>query len=201
MAEAAASAILYEMVEVKQLLVPEDVERMIASGELDADDAFELVDGEIVRLAPTFDPHSGTCSLLIAELVPFARRIGGRVLDSSMGFMVGDELRQLRCPDVSLVSSQRLHILRGTGFARGAPDLAVEVLSEGQHGEAYARPKLGEYFEAGARVVWFVDLRTQTVREYLAGAREYRQYSGAAPIGLEAVAPGFACPVEVFFAG
>ncbi|MGH2363700.1 MAG: Uma2 family endonuclease [Chloroflexota bacterium] len=189
------------MVEVKQLLLPEDIERMIARGELDGDDAFELVDGEIVRLAPVFDPHSATCSFIIAELVPFARRIGGRVLDSSMGFMVGEDLQQLRCPDVSLVCSQRLHILRGTGFARGAPDLAVEVLSQGQHGEAYARPKLGEYFAAGAAVVWFIDMRTRTLREYLAGQREFRLFSGDAAVALDALAPGFSCSVSSFFAG
>ncbi|MDE3074139.1 MAG: Uma2 family endonuclease [Chloroflexota bacterium] len=46
----------------------------------------------------------------------------------------------------------------------GAPDLAVEVLSEGQHGEAYAKPKVREYFEAGAQLVWLVDVNRREVR-------------------------------------
>jgi len=172
---------------------------MLARGELSFDDQFELVDGEIVYLAPVFDPHSTTCVLISAELVPFARLAGGRVLDSSAGFMVGAELQQLRCPDVSFVSNERLKILRGTGFARGAPDLAAEVLSEGQHGEAYARPKLGEYFAAGSKVVWFVDLRTRTVREYLPAQAEFRVYAEGAAITLGAVAPGFSCHIDRFF--
>jgi Uma2 family endonuclease len=188
------------MIEVKQLLTPADVERMLLSGELNWDDNFELVNGEIVPVAPVFDLHGSVCVRIIVAVVPFARTIGARVLDSSVGFMVGGELQQLRAPDVSLVSRERLSILRGVGFAHGAPDLAVEVLSEGQHGEAFARPKLAEYFAAGSKVVWFADLRTQTVREYLPGHREYRLYSGDAAITLDAIAPGASFPVSSFFA-
>lgn len=187
------------MIEVKQLLTPADVERMLRDGELDWDDMFELVNGEIVPVAPVNVPHSQVCIRIILALGPFARGIGAQLLDSSVGVMVGDNLQQLRGPDVSLVSRERMSILRGDGFARGAPDLAVEVLSGGQHGEAYARPKLAEYFAAGAKVVWFADLRTQTVREYLPGHREYRLYSGDAPITLDAIATGASFPVSSFF--
>jgi Uma2 family endonuclease len=186
-------------VEVKRLLTPEDIERMMQCGQLNEDDVLELVNGEIVWLAPVSTSHGGSSARIGARLVPFADDIGARVHDSSAGFMVGENLQQLRSPDVSLVTKERLDILRQGAFARGAPDLAVEVLSEGQHGEAYARPKIAEYFAAGCKVVWFVDLRTRSVREYLAGSPEYRVYSGDAAITLDAIAPGFSCPVSSFF--
>jgi|GEM_PF-6410786 Uma2 family endonuclease len=113
--------------------------------------------------------------------------------------MVGENLQQLHSPDVSVITKERLDILRQGAFARGAPDLAAEVLSVGQHGKAYARPKIGEYFAAGCRVIWFVDLQSRSVREYLAGSPEYRVYSGDAAITLHAIAPGFSCPVSSFF--
>ena len=186
-------------VKVKRLLTPEDIEHMMKCGQLSEDDFFELVNGEIVWLAPSFDPQAWTGSLMIAALTPFAKGLGGRVLDSSAGFRVGADLKQLRGPDVSLVTKERLHILRGNAFAMGAPDLAVEVLSTGQYGEAYAVSKRSEYFAAGAKVIWFADLRTRTVREYLPGSDEVRIFHAEDEITLDAIAPGFRCRVGEFF--
>jgi Uma2 family endonuclease len=46
-----------------------------------------------------------------------------------------------------------------------APDLAVEVLSEGNTPGEMQR-KLRDYFAAGVRLVWYVDLRDQTAAVY-----------------------------------
>ena len=48
-----------------------------------------------------------------------------------------------------------------------APDLVVEVLSKGNT-RAEMTKKLEEYFSAGVRVVWMVDVRKRTVRVYRA---------------------------------
>ena len=96
-------AILTRMaIEVRRRLVPADIERMIACGELREQDKFELINGEIVCLAPAYDPQAGACALIIGELAPFCKQIGARLFDSNGGFMVGEGLHQLRCPDVSL---------------------------------------------------------------------------------------------------
>jgi Uma2 family endonuclease len=42
-----------------------------------------------------------------------------------------------------------------------APDLAVEVLSESNTRREMAR-KLGEYFQGGTRLVWYIDPATRT---------------------------------------
>jgi Uma2 family endonuclease len=80
-----------------------------------------------------------------------------------------------------------------------APDLAVEVLSQEQQGEAYARPKVAEYLAAGSKVVWLVDYEARNVRSYQAGKAEYTVYSGDDVITLDAIAPGFSAPVSAFF--
>jgi Uma2 family endonuclease len=46
-----------------------------------------------------------------------------------------------------------------------APDLAVEVLSEGNTPQEMNR-KLHEYFQAGTRLVWYVDPAARTVTVY-----------------------------------
>jgi Uma2 family endonuclease len=73
----------------------------------------------------------------------------------------------VRLPDVSFVSwehfpNRRLPAGRVLGVA---PDLAVEVLSEGNT-EAEMERKLNEYFEAGVQIVWLVDPETRTARVY-----------------------------------
>ena len=84
-------------------------------------------------------------------------------------------------------------------FFRGAPDLALEILSpSNRSGEFHA--KVADYLAAGARLVWIVDpkRRMVTIRETLLAQRRL----GARDV-LDGgdVLPGFAIPVEEFFEG
>lgn len=188
------------MVVRKPLLTPADVERMLKCGEIDPDASWELVDGEIVWLSLTNAYHGEVEAAVVFALWPFARRIGAALLSGDPGFVVGAEHQQLRGPDVALVTRERRHILdRSRTWGSEAPDLAIEILSPEQHGEAYARRKVAEYLAAGAKVVWLVDPDSRSVRVYEAGASEYAIYPAQSEITLDAIAPGFSAPVSSFF--
>ena len=179
-------------VEVRKKLTPADVWQMIERGEIDTHERwFELIEGEIVDVPPAGPEGSETELGIGAALFLFARRTSGRAFGSSAGFMVGRNHQQLRAPDASYVSPARLHTLESKPWADGAPDLAVEVLSEGQYGAAYAYGKVHEYFEAGAQLVWLVDRRQKEVRVYRAGSDEYAIYRNDAVLTLEPIASGF----------
>jgi Uma2 family endonuclease len=184
----------------KPLLKIADVERMLKCGEIDPDALWELVDGEIVYLSPT-NPYHGQVEVAIAiALAPFANMIGAALMAGDAGFTVGRKREQLRGPDIALVSRNRSHIIsRDKTWGTEAPDLAVEVLSPEQHGEAYARPKVAEYLAAGARVVWLVDPDARSVRVYEPNSDEYTIYAADAEISLDQIAPGFSAPVASFF--
>jgi Uma2 family endonuclease len=64
----------------------------------------------------------------------------------------------VRIPDVSFVAWTSLpnRATLHTTILAVAPDLAVEVLSESNTRKEMAR-KLNEYFEAGVRLVWYLD--------------------------------------------
>jgi Uma2 family endonuclease len=188
------------MVVRKPLLRPDDVARMVKSGEIDPDAIWELVDGEIVWLSPTNTHHGRVCAAIVVALAPFAERIGAALLCNDPGFAVGQWHQQLRGPDVALVIRERLDIVDPSRtWGSEAPDLAVEVLSPEQHGEAYARTKVAEYLAAGAKVVWLVDPDQKTVRAYEPGRGDYAVYSVDAEINLDPIAPGFSAPVPSFF--
>jgi len=121
---------------------------------------FELVDGVLVEKAMGFKESMlaiAIASALRAFVIP--RKLG--VITGSDGMMrLFPGL--VRMPDVAYVSWTRMP----GGVPKEAapvlaPDLAVEVISEGNT-KAEMDRKRGEYFSAGARLVWLIDPRTRT---------------------------------------
>jgi Uma2 family endonuclease len=75
----------------------------------------------------------------------------------------------MRYPDVSFISWDRFpnRKLPEAAVYEVAPDLAVEILSKGNT-EGEMNLKLREYFEAGVRLVWYIDPPTRTARIFTA---------------------------------
>jgi Uma2 family endonuclease len=71
----------------------------------------------------------------------------------------------VRLPDASFISWARLSKARKAAILAVAPDLAAEILSKG-NSKREMRRKLDDYFEAGVRLVWYVDIRKRTVQVY-----------------------------------
>jgi Uma2 family endonuclease len=125
----------------------------------------ELVDGTLVEKAMGFEE-----ARLAAELIHLVKIY----LDQhDLGICVGaDGMMRIapglvRIPDMSFITWDRLP---GRESPREpipdlAPDLAVEVLSEGNTKSEMAR-KVREYFEAGVVLVWLIDPRKRTARVY-----------------------------------
>jgi len=158
----------------------------------------ELIDGELVEMAPSFGLQGGIGSQILVALAVFAKLHGGLVADASTGFRVGRDHQELRSPDVSYLKAGRMARLPDS-FVDGAPDLAVEVLSERQVGLAYARSKVPLYFDAGAQLVWLVDPYRQEVRLYRNGANTFDTLAGGAVLTLEPIVTGFELRVADIF--
>jgi Uma2 family endonuclease len=130
---------------------------------------FELVDGVLVEKVMGYWE-----SVLAIEL---ARLLGNFVTRRKLGTIAGEAgmLRLspglVRIPDLSFISRARLAQYRRarTPIVPLAPDLAIEVLSEGNTRKEMAR-KVKEYFASGCRLVWLVDPRTRTVAVYTSPA-------------------------------
>ena len=125
----------------------------------------ELVDGALVEKA------MGWRESLIA--LALGRYISEFVLARNLGLVSGPDgfmriLRtQVRGPDVAFVSWDRLPggKVPEERVPELVPDLAVEVLSEGNTYAEMAR-KRREYFHAGVRQVWMIDIEERTVAVY-----------------------------------
>jgi Uma2 family endonuclease len=154
---------------------------------------YELVDGEI-RVSPTGDRHGAVAAQLVALLVVFVKRNRlGHVMTGEAGFRLPS--KNVRCPDVSFVAAGRFpNDLVPDDFGDLAPDIAVEVLSPRDR-PRYVLDKVGEYLEAGVRMVWVIDPRKER-------AVVYRSLSDVHELGAddaldgEDVLPGFRCPLR-----
>jgi Uma2 family endonuclease len=158
----------------------------------------ELVDGVLVE-KPTGLRESCLAAALIALLRGFVRPRNLGLVTAPDGMMrLAPQL--VRIPDVAFLSWDRLPGRRvpDEPVPELAPDLAVEVLSESNTPAEMAR-KRQEYFNAGVRLVWFVDPDARTVEVYTAPDQSTALNEGDTLDG-GAVLPGFAVPLRELFA-
>jgi Uma2 family endonuclease len=152
---------------------------------------YELVDGEI-RMSPGGARHSQVSVRLAARLLAFAADTGGQAFDSSMGYRFPGG--NVRSPDASFVAAGRFP--GGSvpdGFADLAPDLAVEVVSPGDR-PRHVLDQVGEYLEAGVRLVWVIDPRKRSAVVYRSPA-DVSEIRADGVLSGEDVLPGFRCPL------
>ena len=121
---------------------------------------------------------------------------GGYVLAGDAGFVLAlpDDAERVRAADVAVVSASRLPGGRlPVKFLRGAPDLAVEVLSPSDTA-AEVGQRVRDWLEGGARLVWIIApaSRTATVYRLDGSARLLREPEA---LDGEDVLPGLSIPL------
>jgi Uma2 family endonuclease len=124
----------------------------------DDDLLYEVVDGQMVELAPMGAYEVWIATLLVAHLATFAgqHQLGRAV--QKMLFDLTAATGRKRRPDVAFVSFDRWPRQRRiprTEAWEVVPNLAVEVVSRADSG-AYIVDKVAEYFRAGVERVWVV---------------------------------------------
>ncbi len=157
---------------------------------------YELVRGVLVEQMVASEEHEYTGSLVnwrMAEHV-FPNQLG-RVYLSNRGYVTGpDSPATSRMPDVSFVSNARLAQPDLAGMLYdGAPDLAVEILSESNTASEIAR-KIREYLDAGGRAVWVIDIDARTLTVHTSDAPPLVLTDADSVDGGDYL-PGFTCAV------
>ena len=128
---------------------------------------YELVKGELRKMAPTGDEHGDVTMELAGALHHHVKqRHLGKVYAAETGYKLEADPDTVRAPDISFVARDRVEKTgRLTGFRPGAPDLAVEVLSPSDRVRR-VEEKVAEWLAAGARMVWVVSPKLRTVTAY-----------------------------------
>jgi Uma2 family endonuclease len=127
----------------------------------------ELVDGQLVPLRVTSMTHDIHATRIAAALFNYGET-SGRGIGAQGHLRIATKPDTMRKFDAYFVASERLPY--GIPFLfDGAPDLAVEVKSEGKSDASLIR-KAEHYLSCGTQEVWIVHyLKRRTVTIYRAG--------------------------------
>jgi Uma2 family endonuclease len=129
----------------------------------------ELVRGELRTMPPGGLDQGDRSSVFDGSLGSFVRARGlGRVFTNEPGFIVTTNPDTVRAPDVAFLRSELLKDGVPTGYFRGVPDLAVEVISPN---DLYTEvdEKVAEWLEHGTRLVFVVNPRRKVVAVHRPG--------------------------------
>ncbi|MGI4791562.1 MAG: Uma2 family endonuclease [Janthinobacterium lividum] len=161
----------------------------------------ELVNGELILMSPTGDKPGWAGDEIFASLRSYVRMSSfGRAVSDNKGFLADLPNRKSFSPDAAFYTGRP----GGMKFFPDAPVFAVEVRSENDYGpkaEQEMAEKRLDYFAAGCRVVWDVDLLSDSV------VRVYRAETPLLPTvyrrgdlaEAEPAVPGWKIPVDDLF--
>jgi len=156
------------------------------------DKRVELVRGILVVREPAGYRHgrvSMTLAFLLSKHVEGTE--AGQVVSGDTGFKLTTDPDTVRAPDVAFITRERLPDPQTRGFPALGPDLVVEVLSpDNRPGEMLA--KVGDWLEAGVRLVWVIDPERRVARVYRQDGTESHLAENGALDG-EDVLSGFSC--------
>jgi Uma2 family endonuclease len=173
-------------------------ERHVIAIQRREDRLYELMEGVLVEKVMGYEESSLTCDLIYYLKHFLNQHDLGNVAgaDGALRLMPG----LVRIPDVSFISWDRLPERRIPSKALPdlTPDLAVEILSEGNTPGEMDR-KLKDYFFAGTRLVWYIDPARRSVRVYTS-PDQYIELTEPQTLEGGAVLPGFALPLTQLFA-
>ncbi len=160
----------------------------------------ELVKGEMVLMSPTGGLPGYAALEIVVRLRQYARRKKrGHAIGDNVGFIVDLPDRKSFSPDAAYYVGPLT-----MKFVTGPPEFAVEVRSEGDVGPAAEQEmaeRRADYFAAGTKVVWDIDLLGQdTVRVYRASDPEHPTvYRRGQSAEAEPALPGWSMAVDDLF--
>jgi Uma2 family endonuclease len=154
----------------------------------------ELVRGRLIVREPAGYRHGAVTMKIAGRLFEHVELTGvGQLLAAETGFTLFRNPDTVRAPDVGFVRQDRIPT-ETRGFPEMCPDLAVEVLSpDDRPGETLA--KVGDWLEAGVRLVWVIDPERRIARVYRPDGTE-SLLTESDELGGEDVLPGFRCALS-----
>ena len=163
---------------------------------------FEILDGEIVEMAPVKFGHSETGKFIYDALRDYLKENPVGEVFAETVFVLEDTpqwVKGSRVPDVMFIEGERLREYKATTEDYRekplvlVPDFVVEIISPT---DKYVRveQKITLYLEDGVRLIWIVDPENQTVKVY-EGSSQVESFQPGDTLSGHDVLPGFTLSV------
>ncbi len=165
------------------------------------DDGFryELVRGKLRKRLPAGQNHGRYASNIHISLGGYAKanRLG-RSYIADTGFILEMDPDHVRAPDFAFISNERLsEIGESDGFAQGAPDVAVEVISPNDR-YTEVEEKVEDWLNAGCRAIVLVNPRRRTVNIHRS-TTDMTTLTQSDTLELDDIVPGWRMPIQDIF--
>lgn len=174
----------------EQVLTEHDLMRLSQAGQ-----RYELIAGELIEMSPTGFLHVIIAGNVYRVLYAFAtpRRLG-YVCGDSLIYVLHIEpvtgKRTTRIPDVSFIRKGRQPAAADLAKPfRGAPDLAVEVMSPDDSATDLL-DRIRHYFTYGTTEVWVLYPQQRELHRHVSGQPTIDIYAGDDPVETAAFFPG-----------
>ena len=163
----------------------------------DDDYRYELVEGRVIRMSPVGFEHGRIVPRLTALLHRHVEEHHLGAIVNEVGFKLASNPDTVRAPDIAFLRLDRIPRPAPRGFIKGAPDLAVEVLSPDDR-PSEVRAKTTDYLASGVPLVLVLDPVGRTVTA--CRLKEPPQISrGDDVVDIGDVVPGFVCTIPEIF--
>ena len=157
----------------------------------------ELIKGELLTMPPPGDEHGAVTMNLTLPLANHVKANNLGVLRAAeTGFKLESNPDTVLAPDIAFIARDRVGD-RVLGYRAGAPDLAVEVMSQWDSRPKATR-KAALWLELGARSVWVVNPRQRTVEVWRTNSE--RKLFHETDELVDDTVPGFRVKVSEIFA-
>jgi len=123
----------------------------------------EVSCGYLVREPRPGDAHGRIVTLVAYRLMQYIERHPScGTIYTEAGFVLAAIPPTVRAPDVAFVRAARVPRGYSPEIFRGAPDLAIEIVSPSNRAGHFLH-KISEFLEAGTQLVWVIDPARETV--------------------------------------
>lgn len=165
------------------------------------DDGFryELVRGKLRKRLPAGQNHGRYAMNISLSLGGYAKanRLG-KCYIADTGYILATDPDHVRAPDFAFISNERLsEIGESDGFAQGAPDIAVEVISPNDR-YTEVEEKVEDWLNAGCRAVILVNPRRRTVNLHRSPT-DMTTLTESDTLELDDIVPGWRMPIQDIF--
>ena len=160
---------------------------------------YELIEGELIELAPAGGRHSNIGLRIAALLFQHVDKSNlGDMFGADCGFFLRHDPDTVRAPDAAFIASER--IPPGgipVGYLDTIPDLAVEVVSPNDRA-GQVQAKIEQWIEHGVKLVWLVHPERHSITVY-SSVREVQVLHEGDTLTGDPVLPDFSCSVSEIF--
>ena len=166
---------------------------------LEGDERYELLDGELILVASPNRDHQTVSLRLASRMLSFVDENGlGWVFEAPFDVLFTDT--DVVQPDIMFISREREHILTRANV-QGAPDLIVEILSPSSSTRDW-RAKRELYAAHGVREYWIIDPTNRIVSVMLLqdGVLQIEQTRTEDDTATSTVLEGFNVNLDSIFA-